>query len=48
MTDCNMPCAGNATEACGGPYLLNVFYSGQALPSTNPGPAGWNLLGCYA
>ena len=24
LSDCNMPCAGNATEFCGGPNRLNV------------------------
>lgn len=49
-TDCNMPCSGNSSEACGGPNRLNIFWSGKTpppAPVTNPGPSGWILLGCY-
>jgi len=51
-TDCNMPCAGNATELCGGASRLNIFKSTTAKPVasgpvTNPGPPGWPFLGCY-
>jgi hypothetical protein len=42
-TGCSMPCAGDASEACGGPDRLTVYTSF----STNPGPAGWTSLGCY-
>ncbi|KAF4631376.1 hypothetical protein G7Y89_g6750 [Cudoniella acicularis] len=47
-TDCNMGCTGNATEACGGPNRLNLFWSGTAGPSYNPGPPNWSFSGCYA
>ncbi|KAI5359093.1 putative hem peroxidase, carbohydrate-binding WSC, hem peroxidase superfamily [Septoria linicola] len=47
---CDMPCAGNSTEICGGSSRLNV-YQITALPTMNPGsnslPAGWNALGCF-
>lgn len=49
-TDCNMPCAGNATEVCGGPNRISVFWNGEdppAGPSHNPGTNGYGLLGCY-
>ena len=44
---CQMTCAGNDTEACGGPDQLNIFWSGQTGPQTNPGPALWPFSGCY-
>jgi hypothetical protein len=45
---CDMPCRGNAKEACGGRERLSV-YEIAAVPqvSTNPGPSGWHSLGCY-
>ncbi|MCJ1475830.1 hypothetical protein MMC13_004494 [Lambiella insularis] len=52
-TDCNMACAGNSTEACGGPNRLTLFQNGATAPPAsaaavnNPGPAGWSLQGCY-
>ncbi|KAI9840491.1 MAG: hypothetical protein M1838_004047 [Thelocarpon superellum] len=49
--DCSMACAGAATEQCGGPNRLNLFWSGATpppAPTVNPGPAGWTSLGCYA
>jgi hypothetical protein len=47
-TDCSMTCTGNATEACGGPSRLNLFWSGTTGPQTNPGIGGWQFSGCYA
>ncbi|KAI0315679.1 copper radical oxidase [Amylostereum chailletii] len=33
ITDCNMPCNGNASEFCGGPNRLNVYnFTGTDLP----------------
>jgi hypothetical protein len=43
-----MTCTGNATEACGGPGRLNLFWSGTTGPQTNPGIGGWQFSGCYA
>jgi len=43
-----MTCSGNNTEACGGPDRLNIFFSGQSGPQTNPGPGLWASIGCYA
>ena len=45
--DCSMPCAGNATEQCGGPNRLNLFWSGTSGPQTNPGNGSWAFVGCY-
>ncbi|ETN45954.1 uncharacterized protein HMPREF1541_00136 [Cyphellophora europaea CBS 101466] len=50
--DCNMPCGGNSTEACGGPNRLNVFHNDAITakptgPATNAGPPGWGFVGCY-
>lgn len=46
-TDCSMTCSGNATESCGGPNRLNLFWSGTMGPQTNPGNANWTFSGCY-
>ncbi|KAJ3556376.1 hypothetical protein NM688_g2060 [Phlebia brevispora] len=43
LTDCNMPCAGNGSEFCGGPNRLNVYNFTGTLPHgpvTNPPPPG--------
>uniref|UniRef100_A0A0W0F5Z2 Putative copper radical oxidase n=1 Tax=Moniliophthora roreri TaxID=221103 RepID=A0A0W0F5Z2_MONRR len=51
---CNMGCAGNATQACGGPNRLSVYSSNTtvttlpipvALNSTLPGE--WTYAGCH-
>jgi len=42
-----MTCGGNATEACGGPNRLNLFWSGTTGPQTNLGNADWTFSGCY-
>ena len=49
--DCNMQCAGNEYELCGGPNRLNVFHNAAAVvsaagPATNAGPQGWGFQGC--
>ena len=45
---CDMACRGNAKEACGGRGRLSVYeIAAIAQVSTNPGPSGWHLLGCY-
>jgi hypothetical protein len=46
-SDCSMTCTGNATEACGGPNRLNLFWSGTSGPQTNTGPGNWTFSGCY-
>ncbi|KAL0942681.1 copper radical oxidase [Colletotrichum truncatum] len=48
-TACNYPCTGNKTEACGAGDRLSVFNTNAAVskPNFNPGPPGWNSLGCY-
>ncbi|GIZ42477.1 hypothetical protein CKM354_000574700 [Cercospora kikuchii] len=47
---CDMACAGNSTELCGGSNRLNV-YQASAAPTTEATPAalpsGWSSLGCY-
>ncbi|CDZ96275.1 Glycoside hydrolase, family 71 [Phaffia rhodozyma] len=42
---CTASCAANATEACGGNYLLTVFQSTSS--NSIPNVAGWSYLGCY-
>lgn len=49
LTDCKMPCAGNANESCGAGQRLNVFWSGKApppAPVTTPRVGDWIALGC--
>ncbi|PIA82429.1 putative fungistatic metabolite [Cercospora beticola] len=47
---CDMACAGNSTELCGGSNRLNV-YEVTGGPTTEPSPpaipSGWTSLGCY-
>ncbi|EKM51417.1 uncharacterized protein PHACADRAFT_263528, partial [Phanerochaete carnosa HHB-10118-sp] len=42
LTDCDMTCAGNSSEFCGGPNRLNVYNFTGTLPHgpTNPGGGG--------
>ncbi|KAM0253586.1 hypothetical protein ACHAQJ_007214 [Trichoderma viride] len=49
VTDCNTPCGGNSTEACGGPNRLTLYKSTKVTgPEVNPGPNGWESKGCYS
>ena len=43
---CNMPCSSDASQACGGPSRLSVYYNPSASTSMNPGVAGWVSGGC--
>ncbi|KAF8908562.1 copper radical oxidase with WSC domains [Gymnopilus junonius] len=52
-TSCNMGCAGNATQACGGPNRLSVYAASKtivALPvptiQKTGLPGNWNYAGC--
>jgi len=52
-TDCNLPCAGNNNELCGGSSRLNVFLfagSPPPVPSVHsPIQVGiWTSIGCYS
>ncbi|CAG8958428.1 hypothetical protein HYFRA_00011105 [Hymenoscyphus fraxineus] len=46
--DCNMPCAGNSTETCGGGNRVNVYWSGKviAAPGNKPAVGGYNFSSC--
>ncbi|RFU33902.1 hypothetical protein B7463_g2402, partial [Scytalidium lignicola] len=46
---CNMACAGNSAETCGGSNRLNIYsHGGSTSPPPPPPPSGgWKLLGCY-
>lgn len=47
--DCSFPCAGWATEACGGSQRLTVYETLNGNPpSTFPGISGFPSLGCYS
>jgi hypothetical protein len=51
-SDCNMGCAGNATEACGGPNRVSVYTSVPVValpvpvPMTTDLPGNWTYAGC--
>lgn len=58
MSTCNMACAGNSSETCGGPDRLNVYnfnntIAASAIPTSAPAGSGttamldWTYLGCY-
>lgn len=43
--ECWKPCAGDATQKCGGPNALNVFYNPDAQKPSVVLPAGWKSYG---
>nr|OQO23943.1 hypothetical protein B0A51_11072 [Rachicladosporium sp. CCFEE 5018] len=53
LTQCNMPCNGNASEFCGAGNRMNIYGKGSAKPVVKPQsaipppPGGWSALGCY-
>jgi hypothetical protein len=53
LSDCNMPCNGNASEFCGAGNRLDLYAAGSTTPSvktassTPAPPPGWFSLGCY-
>lgn len=44
--ECNMPCAKNGSQPCGGSNRVSLFAS-SLIATTNPGPNGWVSVGCY-
>lgn len=47
-TDCNVPCAGNNAQPCGGPNRLTLYKTDQVKGTVvNPGVNGWTSMGCY-
>lgn len=47
-TGCNMGCAGDTSQACGGPGTITVYENPSLMPRTNPGNDCWRSIGCYA
>ncbi|KAF8621390.1 hypothetical protein AX15_007844 [Amanita polypyramis BW_CC] len=53
-TDCNMVCAGNISEFCGGPNRLDVYNNTAFAAMAPPTPVitaqigNWTSLGCYS
>ncbi|KAF1923736.1 WSC-domain-containing protein [Didymella exigua CBS 183.55] len=48
-TECDFPCPGNVSEACGSNNRLSVFYNSLAdATQTNTGPNGTSRIGCLA
>ncbi|KAJ7287133.1 WSC domain-containing protein, partial [Mycena rebaudengoi] len=48
LSECNVPCAGDATEFCGAGNRLNLFWDGSALPTITPAVDTWQYQGCFA
>ncbi|KAJ7287142.1 WSC domain-containing protein [Mycena rebaudengoi] len=48
LTECNVPCAGDATEFCGAGNRLNLFTDGSALPTLPQEVGPWEYQGCFA
>ncbi|EPS45732.1 hypothetical protein H072_196 [Dactylellina haptotyla CBS 200.50] len=58
LSDCNMPCDGNAAEVCGSGNRILIYDSGSgsatttssaaATPTINPGVSGFTYYGCYS
>lgn len=46
--DCDYPCTGDSSQACGGPTRLTVYQSASRLPKVNPGVNGYSSIGCYS
>jgi len=47
-TVCNMPCAGDATEPCGGPSLLTAYYNPWVAQPSDPAQVGdYEFMGCW-
>jgi hypothetical protein len=47
-SECSMPCAGNSTQACGGPIRLSVYADLPDAPITNPGDGKtFEYAGCW-
>ncbi|KAM7199165.1 WSC domain containing protein [Rhypophila sp. PSN 637] len=48
QTQCNMPCKSNASQICGGPDRVSLYYD-SSVPGPNDPPvfANSNLVGCY-
>ncbi|KAL7424883.1 Cell wall integrity and stress response component 2 [Cryptotrichosporon argae] len=45
---CYMPCAGDASETCGGPNAIDWYYNADAVVATVALPAGWTTYGLIA
>lgn len=41
-SECNMACAGDATQTCGAGSRLSVYTSGQTVPGAPVLPTGWS------
>jgi hypothetical protein len=41
VSDCNVPCSGDASQTCGGGYRLQIYTNPDALAEAAALPAGW-------
>ncbi|KAK4580137.1 hypothetical protein LTR86_000340 [Recurvomyces mirabilis] len=53
-SQCHMACSGDSTESCGGPGLMDIYYTGTlttqaaAAPQTSGLPSTWQYAGCLS
>ncbi|PPQ78240.1 hypothetical protein CVT24_006501, partial [Panaeolus cyanescens] len=51
LSDCNIPCSGNAAEVCGGSVRINIFQSNEPPPvivqKVSAGSGLWAYQGCF-
>ena len=48
LQDCNMPCGGNSSQSCGGPYRISLYNNSQYSAPKNPNITGYEYQGCYS
>ncbi|KAJ7287144.1 WSC domain-containing protein [Mycena rebaudengoi] len=48
LSECNVPCAGDATEFCGAGNRLNLIWDGSALPTITLAVDTWQYTGCFS
>ena len=46
-TECNMPCAGDASQSCGAGWRLDLFTNDGYTPPSPPADPGAPFLGCF-
>ncbi|GAW04985.1 copper radical oxidase [Lentinula edodes] len=49
-SNCDMPCNGDATQTCGGPNLIDVYWNGDFEQEGNPvtlSRSFWSFAGCF-
>jgi len=47
LSDCNMPCGGDATQTCGAGNRISLYKNLKYSSPANPPVSGYNYKGCY-